>query len=139
MVIQDGIEPPTQGFSVPCSTDWATEPWRSWRDSNPRSPPWQGGMITASLQDLKWLQGQDLNLRPSGYEPDELPNCSTLRYNGGGRGIRTPAPISRPAGFQDRSLQPDLGIPPWWTLQDSNLWPTGYEPVALTNWAKSPN
>ena len=45
-----------------------------------------------------------------------------------------------PAGFQDQSLQPDLGIPPegfliinnWWTRQDSNLRPTGYEPGALT-------
>jgi hypothetical protein len=27
----------------------------------------------------KRLRGQDLNLRPSGYEPDELPGCSTPR------------------------------------------------------------
>ena len=26
-----------------------------------------------------WVQGLDLNQRPSGYEPDELPSCSTLR------------------------------------------------------------
>ena len=25
------------------------------------------------------MRGQDLNLRPSGYEPDELPGCSTPR------------------------------------------------------------
>ncbi len=32
---------------------------------------------------------------------------------GGGRGIRTPAGFDTPVGFQDRSLQPDLGIPPY--------------------------
>ncbi len=31
---------------------------------------------------------------------------------GGGGGIRTPASREAPGGFQDRSLQPDLGTPP---------------------------
>ena len=28
----------------------------------------------------KWLRGWDLNPRPPGYEPDELPGCSTPRH-----------------------------------------------------------
>ena len=37
------------------------------------------GVITA-VCGSKWVQGKDLNLRPPGYEPDELiPGCSTLQ------------------------------------------------------------
>ena len=31
------------------------------------------------LEVSNWVQGLDLNQRPSGYEPDELPGCSTLQ------------------------------------------------------------
>ena len=30
--------------------------------------------------DFQKLRGKDLNQRPPGYEPDELPDCSTPRY-----------------------------------------------------------
>src|SRR3954468_16739487 len=39
-------------------------------------------------------------------------NNKGIKFNGGGRGIRTPARYDPPVGFQDRSLQPNLGIPP---------------------------
>ena len=29
----------------------------------------------------KWLRGGDLNPRPLGYEPNELPDCSTPRQD----------------------------------------------------------
>jgi hypothetical protein len=52
-------------------------------------PPLPGGLIAGNESSSEssrggsgasnQLRGQDLNLRPSGYEPDELPGCSTAR------------------------------------------------------------
>src|SRR5271154_3790886 len=44
------------------------------------TPDKETGPTTFPLLDLYRLRGQDLNLRPSGYEPDELPDCSTPRW-----------------------------------------------------------
>ena len=63
MVASGGIEPPTQGFSVLCSTDWATKPkkWRFRPDSDRRSSAWQADVITTTPRNQ--LVAED------GFEP----------------------------------------------------------------------
>src|SRR5437016_5797568 len=52
---------------------------------------------SARLRQEIWLRGLDLNQRPSGYEPDELPGCSTPRDHYGEmvRGIKLKAVTGR--------------------------------------------
>lgn len=52
------------------------------RHNNQNNPTARGSRkLTAGLQKGRcWVQRVDSNHRHSGYEPDELPDCSTLRY-----------------------------------------------------------
>ena len=91
---------------------WSQNKWRFVRDLNPWSLAWQASVITTTPTNHGcgsriWTNNLWV-MSPASYQI--APSRDII--NGGGKGIRTPAPISRPPGFQDRSLQPDLGIPP---------------------------
>ncbi len=62
-----------------------------------------------------WLRGPDLNRRPSGYEPDELPGCST----------------PRPSRHFKRHFTLSLPQENWLRGPDLNRRPSGYEPDEL--------
>ena len=61
------------------------------RERHCKKKPAGGGLFLLSLKTallrqifidvIFWLRGQDLNLRPLGYEPNELPDCSTPRLS----------------------------------------------------------
>ena len=95
---------------------------------------------------LQKLRGKDLNQRPPGYEPDELPDCSTPRYS-----------IKYKCQKETNYLVSLRGVDQIWTgdegvadlclttwLRRHNMTPTGFEPMlppwkggVLTTWPRS--
>ena len=79
----EGFEPPNPKeriYSPPrlaSSLSLLRYKWRE-TESNRRHMELQSIALPTELPSL--LREQDLNLRPSGYEPDELPSCSIPRY-----------------------------------------------------------
>ena len=60
-------------FLLEVTLETYTVPTRAHRERKSPARGWAKSLFIG-------LRGQDLNLRPSGYEPDELPDCSTPRW-----------------------------------------------------------
>ena len=54
--------------------------WWFQAESNRRHKDFQSFALPTELQN-QWLRGKELNQRPPGYGPDELPGCSTSRFD----------------------------------------------------------
>ena len=72
---------------------WWFRPELNWRHMD-----FQSIALPTELQN-HWLREKDLNQRPPGYEPDELPDCSIPRYV-----------MAEELGFEPRRQFPDLPV-----------------------------
>ena len=75
--------------------------WWSQSESNQRHMDFQSIALPTELQN-HWLREKDLNQRPPGYEPDELPDCSIPRCE--------LIKMAQKLGFEPRRRSHDLPV-----------------------------
>ena len=144
-----GFEPRTTWLKVKCSTNWANIPYAQNRNRTSDTRIFSPLLYQLSYLGIK-LRGKDLNQRPPGYEPDELPDCSTPRYEikpdirdiqMGGGGFEPPKQFA--ADLQSVPFG-HSGIHPYSIIQYNREPMNGLEPLTCwlqiscsANWATS--
>ena len=99
MVVPGGIEPPTQGFSVLCSTDWAMKPNMAVPTGLEPAIFCVTGRRVNQLHHGTMVAGGGLEPPTSGLWAQRATNCSIPRY-GGGKGIWTTCIIKWPTSIK---------------------------------------
>ena len=163
-----GLEPPTYWLQVSCSTSWARPARNGSGQSrtadtwsfNPllyQLSYWTIMAVPTGIEPaISCVTGRRVNryttgplvIAGGGFEPPTF-----------GLWARRATELLHPAvmwNTEEEGFEPPRAVKPlsvfktdpfsrtWvllqiiWTLQDSNLRPNGYEPLALTNWAKGP-
>ena len=78
----------------------------------------------------KWLRGVDLNHRPLGYEPNELPDCSTPQFDDSNRLVQRQTCCSmraerkHPIDFPDNPTHVDpicISWLEWWVATEGGV------------------
>ena len=116
--------------------------WRSGRGSNPRPPPWQGGILNQLNYQTIWY---NIMVTDTGFEPvnacvkgmwvNRFSNPPTKWWSLAGSNRWPPA---CKAGALPAELKPHFNYT-WWAWMDLNHRPHPYQGCALTNWATGPS
>ena len=104
--LMTGIEPVTLSLPRIRSADWAT-----------------------SAEIGFWLRGEDLNLWPSGYEPDELPTAPPRDI--GKDFLELARGIEPPTCWLQVSCSANWATPAWCLRAESNHWHGDFQSPAL--------
>ena len=131
--------------------------WSCWADLNRRPHPYQGCALPTELQQHKWRPGTGSNRRPLAWQASVLTNWTTGPFMLYGYAFNAELLMAGAEGFEPSArgfgdrCSTSWAIPlnrievslqainhEWWAFGDSNPGPIGYEPTALTNWAKGP-
>ena len=134
MELVTGIEPATCWLQISCSASWAT-PAPAFCivfGASGRNRTTDTGIFSPLLYRLSYRGIQAISFESA------CKTTSTFFWRPG-RGSNPRPPAWQAGVLTNCTTGPNVIKFLWWAFTDSNRGPIGYEPTALTNWAKGPS